>query len=330
VGVVVQQVNKILAGTSTVGTLVALVSLIHLVFAPISTFSFAVATYKLERVAFDRFQQFLLLPEDAGLGKGSRLTVQKGAVEFRDVGFSYPGRLNSDQDGDGECSRELLAHFSLTIEGGSMVALVGPSGGGKTTLVRLLLALLKPQSGQVLIDGQDLARVDLETFYQQVAYIPQDAPIFDGSLRENITFGERVDDPHLREVIAQVGLDEWLSHLSAGLETIVGERGVKLSGGERQRLAFGRVLVQNPKIVILDEPTSALDSITEQVITENMREFMHGKTMLVIAHRLQTVKDAQRILVLEDGRIVQEGSFDALLCVDGRFRQLWEEQTREN
>jgi ATP-binding cassette subfamily B protein len=160
-----------------------------------------------------------------------------------------------------------------------------------------------------------------------VTYIPQDPPIFDGTLRENLTFDERVDNHRVQEVLEKVGLDEFVSRLPAGLDTVVGERGIKLSGGERQRLAFGRVFIQDPKIVIMDEPTSAMDSITESFVTQNMTRLFTGKTVVIIAHRLQTVKDADKIIVLEGGEVVQEGSFDFLVSAEGKFQQLWEKQT---
>jgi ATP-binding cassette subfamily B protein len=217
-------------------------------------------------------------------------------------------------------------HYEQDLSG-KTTALVGSSGGEKSTIVRILLHLLKTDSGQVLVDGQNLSDVNLESFYRQVAYIPQDPPIFDGTLRENLTFEERVDDDLIQQVLAKIGLADFVSRLPDGLETLVGERGIKLSGGERQRLAFGRVFIQDPKIVILDEPTSALDSLTENFITQNLISFFLNKTVVVIAHRLQTVKDADQILVIESGRVVQKGNFDDLVSARGKFRQLWEKQT---
>lgn len=312
---VLQQTDRILAGASTVGTLVALVAFIKTVSSPIADFSYAYATYKLDTVAFNRFDEFLSLPEDAGLDKGERIYVDQGHIEFRNVAFSFQ-------------NKPVLSNLSLNLEGGKTTALVGTSGGGKSTIVRLLLQLLKPEAGQVLVDRQDLARVNLESFYRQVSYIPQDPPIFDGSLRENLTFNERVDDSYIQEVLEKVGLDALIGQLPTGLETIVGERGIKLSGGERQRLAFGRVFIQDPKIVIMDEPTSALDSVTESFVTQNMIRLFKGKTVIIIAHRLQTVKDADQIFVLENGQVIQQGSFDTLVVAEGKFQQLWETQTR--
>ena len=312
--VVLRQTNLILAGASTVGTLVALVAFIKTVCSPISEFSYAYATYKLDTVAFNRFGKFLSLPEDAGLDQGDGICLDQGHIEFRNVAFSFQ-------------NKPVLLDLSLNIEGGKTTALVGTSGGGKSTIVRLLLQLLKPEAGQVLVDKQDLARINLESFYRQVAYIPQDPPIFDGSLRENLTFNERVNGLYIQEVIEKVGLNDLISQLPAGLETIVGERGIKLSGGERQRLAFGRVFIQDPKIVIMDEPTSALDSVTESFVTQNMTHLFKGKTVIIIAHRLQTVKDADQILVLENGHVIQQGSFETLVAAEGKFQQLWETQT---
>ena len=311
---VVGQIDRILVGSSTVGTLVALVAFIKTVCSPISDFSYAYATYKLDMVAFQRFGEFLSLPEDGGLGRGETIHVSQGQIEFQNVAFSF-------QD------REILSSLSLNLEGGKTTALVGTSGGGKTTIVRLLLQLLKPEAGQVLVDGQDLSQANLESFYRQVAYIPQDPPIFDGSLRENLTFNECGDESEIHEVLKKVGLDDFIHQLPAGLDTVVGERGIKLSGGERQRLAFGRVLIQDPKIIVMDEPTSALDSITESFVTQNMTTLFKGKTVIIIAHRLQTVRDADQILVLEAGQLIQQGSFDALVGTKGKFQDLWEAQT---
>jgi ATP-binding cassette subfamily B protein len=314
-GVVAQQAGKIIAGLSTVGTLVALMRFIGHVTSPISHFSVAYVNYRLEAVAFRRFGRFLDLPEDAGLGRGDAIRVEAGRIEFQNVCFAF-----------GE--RSVLQDVSLILEGGETTALVGSSGSGKSTLVRLLLHLLKPERGQVLIDGQDLSGVDLASLYRQVAYIPQEPPIFDGTIRENLTFGERTEESHIREIVRTVGLASFIEALPDGLESQVGERGIKLSGGERQRLAFGRVLIQDPRIVIMDEPTSSLDSVTERFVTESMRAFFEGRTVVVIAHRLQTVKGANKIVVLEEGGVVEQGTFDALVTRKGRFRTLWDEQTR--
>lgn len=315
-GVVIQQVSKILAGSSTVGTLVALVSFIRVVFWPIIGFGQSWMAYQMDAVTFGRFDRFLSLPEDSGLSRKGKLEIHTGSITFENVSFAFQ-------------EQEILGDFSLTIPGRSTTALVGASGSGKSTLVRLLLHLLKPQQGRVLVDGQDLAEVNLQDFYRSVAYVPQEPPVFDGTLRENMTFERPVRPERLAEVIQQVGLETLVLKLPKGIETLVGERGVKLSGGERQRLAFGRVLLQDPKIIILDEPTSALDSLTEDFVTHNLLETLSGKTIIFIAHRLQTVQNADQIIVLDQGKIVQQGCFRDLVSTPGTFQQMWEKQIQE-
>jgi ATP-binding cassette subfamily B protein len=320
--VILDQAAKILDGTSTVGTLVALVGFISIVFFPISGLSMAWISYRLNSVTFTRFQHFLDLPEDLGLKREPTLKIKQGLIEFREVSFAYQDQTNQE-------SPEVLHDFSLILNGGQTTAFVGTSGSGKTTLVRLLLQLLKPQQGQILIDGQDLNAVNLGSYYQSIGYIPQEPPIFDGTLRENLTFERVTNADRLEKVIHQVGLGDMVKKLPGKLETVVGERGIKLSGGERQRLAFGRMLLQDPMIVILDEPTAALDSLTEDFITRNMIPFLKGKTVILVAHRLQTVQNAERIVVLEEGKVLQSGSFSSLISIEGKFKQLWDKQARE-
>lgn len=312
--IIVQQTNRILAGASTVGTLVALVAFIKTVCSPIAEFSYAYTTYKLDSVAFNHFGEFLSLPEDVGLDKDRNLQLNQGHIEFRSISFSFQ-------------NKPVLSNFSLAIEGGKKTALIGTSGSGKSTLVKLLLQLLKSETGQIFVDGQDLSQINLESLYRQVAYVPQEPPIFDGSLRENLTFNEQCEESFIHEVLKKVGLDNLVNQLPAGLETVVGERGIKLSGGERQRLAFGRAFIQNPKIIIMDEPTSALDSLTERFVTQNMTHLFNGKTVVIIAHRLQTVKDADKIIVIKNGQVVQQGIFDDLVTTKGEFQESWQAQT---
>jgi ATP-binding cassette, subfamily B, bacterial len=314
--VVIQQVSKIIAGNSTVGTLVALVSFIRVVFWPIIGFGQSWMAYKMDAIAYARFDQFLSLPDDTGLTQTGKLAITNGSICFEHVFFSYQ-------------EQEILADFSLLVEGGTKTALVGASGSGKSTLVRLLLQLIKPQQGKVLVDNQDLAQVNLAEFYNSVAYVPQEPPIFDGTLQENLTFERKVNPDKLNDVLRKCGLDELVNRLPKGLATMVGERGIKLSGGERQRVAFGRVMLQSPQIVILDEPTSALDSLTEDFVIHNLLEALKGKTVIIVAHRLQTVKDADQIVVLEQGQVVQRGKFMNLVSIPGKFRQLWEKQMIE-
>jgi len=224
----------------------------------------------------------------------------------------------------------VLNGLDLTLERGRTTALVGISGAGKSTIVKLRLGLLKPQSGRVLVDGVDLATVDLGSYYTEVAYIPQEPPVFDGTIRENLAFDADLPDPTLTDAVAGAGLGQLIERLPDGLDTVVGERGTKLSGGERQRLAYARLLIQQPRIVVMDEPPASLDSLTEAAVTETLTGFLAGRTVIVIAHRIQTVRTADRIVVLDDGRMVQDGDFDALVTAPGVFRDMWMEQTGGN
>lgn len=319
-GVVIRQINLILNNASTVGTLVALVTFVGGVWHPITGFSMAYVRYKMEMMAYARFKDFLSLPDDAGFTRKESIQMNAGFIELENVSFIYPTGEKKEFD------QALFEDFTLTFKGGETTALVGESGGGKSTLVKLILHLLKPTQGKIMVDGQNLENVFLPSYYETISYIPQEPPIFDGTLRENLVFDLQPKPEKIREVIHQVGLEEWVKKLPDGLDTMVGERGMKLSGGERQRLAFGRVMLQDPKIVIMDEPTSSLDSLTEEFVTENLREFLKEKTVIIVAHRLQTVKSADKIVVLEDGKILQQGNFDTLVSNPGKFMDLWNTQ----
>jgi ATP-binding cassette subfamily B protein len=315
-GMTVFQVKQIIAGHSTVGTLVALVAFVNEATGPIAVFNVRFADYKLNMVTFRRFARFLSLPDDANATKEGRVEIRKGEIALRDVSFSY-----------GE--NAILKNLSLVFDGGKSTALVGATGSGKSTIAKLVLSLLKPDEGAISIDGQDLSEVDLDGYYEHIAYVSQDAPVFDGTLRENLVFDRKVPEKDVLIVLERVKLRDLVESWSDGLETEIGERGIKLSGGERQRLAFGRVCFSSPDILVLDEPTSALDSATEEFITNNMLELFRGKTTIVIAHRLQTVRRVDRILVFDRGQIIQDGVFDELVNTPGKFQELWVTQTRE-
>lgn len=315
VGVIFYQVNQIIAGASTVGALVALVVFVKNVYQPAAVFNVMLVEYKLNKVALRRFNNFLDLPDDKNYEKEIEIKIDKGKVVFENVNFSYDSKV-------------IFSNLSLTFEGGQATALAGTTGAGKSTIVKLILSLLKPTSGKIYVDEQDLSEVNLESYYNQIAYISQDAPVFDGTLRENMVFDQNVADATIWKILEQVKLDKLVKSLPDGLNTEIGEKGLKLSGGEKQRLAFGRIFFMKPKILILDEPTSALDSATEEFITNNMLDLFNDITLIVIAHRLQTIKNVNRILVFEDGEIIQEGKFSELVAVDGKFKELWQKQTK--
>ncbi len=247
------------------------------------------------------------------------LVVSKGQIELKDVHFQYVEKQGKQEVFDG---------INLSIEPGEKVGLVGPSGGGKTTLTRLLLRLEDIQSGQITIDGQNIATVTQVSLRQNIGYVPQEPLLFHRSIRENIVYGQ--PGAPIEEVIQAAKLahaDSFIEALPGGYETIVGERGIKLSGGQRQRVAIARAILKNAPILVLDEATSALDSESEKYIQAALLELMKDKTALVIAHRLSTIQRMDRIVVLDEGKIIEQGSHSQLLKHNGLYARLWTHQS---
>jgi ATP-binding cassette subfamily B protein len=225
---------------------------------------------------------------------------------------------------------EGLHEVSFRAAPGETVALVGPSGAGKTTMVRLALRLIDPQAGRVLIDGQDLRQVTLASLRKTVALVPQDVALFNDTLAANIGFADPdASEEQIWAALEAAELGPFVRSLPDGLATKVGERGLKLSGGERQRVGLARALLADPRILILDEATSALDSRTEAAIQATLRRARAGRTTLIVAHRLSTIADADQILVIRGGRIVERGDHAGLISHDGEYAALWRKQTRE-
>jgi subfamily B ATP-binding cassette protein MsbA len=252
--------------------------------------------------------------EDAGL---AALPDVRGEVEFDDVTFEYNAGV------------PVLKHVSFHAPAGSTTALVGSSGSGKSTLISLVMAFNRPQQGRVLVDGRSLSTVPLRNYRGNLGVVLQDNFLFDGTIAENIAYAR----PHAsREDIKAVSriahCDEFVEAFENKYDTIVGERGVRLSGGQRQRVAIARAILANPRILILDEATSSLDSESEALIQDGLRSLRAGRTTFVIAHRLSTIQSADQILVLEGGEIVERGTHDQLLAVNGRYRQLYDKQYR--
>ena len=249
-------------------------------------------------------------PEEVADPAGAApLNVTAGAIAFDNVTFTYPGKQTP-----------VFAGLSLTIRAGERIAVVGHSGGGKTSFVRLLQRLYDVQSGRILIDGQDIAGGTQRSLRQAIALVPQDPILFHRSLRDNIAYGKpeaSLDD--VRIAARQAHIDEFIMGLPEQYETLVGERGIKLSGGERQRVAMARAILADRPILILDEATSSLDSASERAIQEALKSLTHGRTSIMIAHRLSTILDADRIVVFEKGRIVEEGTHGELLDRNGIY-----------
>lgn len=263
--------------------------------------------------------EILSLPNEVEDIEGaSTLTVKKGTIEFKDMGFTHDGGKNNI----------LFDAFNLVIKPGERVGLVGHSGSGKTTLTRLLLRFSNIDHGQITIDGHDIANVTQESLRRSIAYVPQEPMLFHRSLRENIAYGRPgASEKEIRDAASKANALQFIDTLPEGFDTLVGERGIKLSGGQRQRIAIARAILKNAPILLLDEATSALDSESEQLIQEALSKLMKGRTSIVIAHRLSTIAKLDRIVVLEDGVVQEQGSHSALLMQKGTYAKLWSHQS---
>ena len=252
------------------------------------------------------------------------LKVERGAIHFERVAFAY----EVPSAGEGRPSRNVVKDFELIIPAGQRIGLVGPSGAGKTTLMGLLMRMHDVVEGAIRIDGIDIREVTQESLRRSIALIPQDTTLFHRSLLQNIRYGRPdATDADVELAARRAHAHEFIVELEHGYKTMVGERGVKLSGGQRQRIAIARAILKDAPILLLDEATSALDSHSEQIIQEAMREAMAGKTVIAIAHRLSTVMDMDRLIVLDRGRIVADGSHSDLLRAGGLYAELWRKQS---
>ncbi len=310
--------NSIRAGQMTIGDFVMYLTFTALIAVPVVQLA-NIGTQLTEAFAgLDRIREIRqMATEDQEDASRASLPTLRGDVEFDDVSFEYNAGV------------PVLKHISFSAPAGSTTALVGSSGSGKSTLISLVMAFNRPLTGRVVVDGLDLADVKLRDFRQNLGVVLQDNFLFDGSIAENIAFAR----PHAtREDIIAVSriahCDEFIQEFEKGYDTIVGERGVRLSGGQRQRVAIARAILADPRLLILDEATSSLDSESEALIQDGLRSLRHGRTTFVIAHRLSTIQSADQILVLEHGEIVERGTHDELLALNGRYRQLYDKQYR--
>ncbi len=247
------------------------------------------------------------------------LAVPRGRVELRGVSFAY------------EPDRRILDDVSIAVEPGETVAIVGPSGSGKSTIGRLLFRFYDVAAGAILIDGQDIRGVTQESLHAAIGVVPQDTVLFNDTIGYNIAYGRPDAGPEAIMAAARAArIHDFVATLPAGYDTMVGERGLKLSGGEKQRVGIARTLLKDPPILLLDEATSALDSETERLIQAQLRDVSRGRTVITIAHRLSTIVEADRIVVLEAGRIVESGRHDALLAAGGRYASMWDRQLADD
>ncbi|MDR5708863.1 MAG: ABC transporter ATP-binding protein [Armatimonadota bacterium] len=307
--------EEVIRGRISLGQLVQFSYYLARLSFPVIATGWVLSLWQQGRASMERLEEvFRIRPAIADPEDPVRLETVRGEIEFRDVWVSYDGR-------------PVLRGIRLRIPAGSTVALVGPTGSGKSTLLNLIPRLLLPTSGQVLLDGVDLRRLPLRTVREAVGLVPQDPFLFSDTLRENIAYGADSGDGKRVVEAAQIAhLVQDVNAFPQGFETVVGEQGVTLSGGQRQRAALARALARNPRILILDDALSSVDAQTEEEILRALRPVLRSRTVLLVSHRISTLRDADRIVVLDGGRIVEQGTHEELLRRGGLFAELCEKQ----
>lgn len=301
----------VLKANLTVGAIVTVITLIGKSYQPIAIFNVEYVDYKLNKLAIKRYIDFLNIKDDNNLTTGKKLKNFSPSVTFKHVAYKYP-----------DSKKVLINNLNLNIKAGEKLAIVGETGSGKSTIIKLIIGLLKDYQGEILISNENLGNINLNDLYDQITYISQESPIFDGTLRENIVFDKKVPDKEILKVLKLVSLEKFYQRLEKGLDAELGEKGIKMSGGERQRVALARLFFENTNIVILDEATSAMDNITEKEVMTNIMKNSKEKTLIIIAHRLETIKNVDKILVLSNGEIKEEGTYQELLNKKNYFYNL--------
>lgn len=308
----------IIQGQLTFGEFLAFTLYLGFMIAPIVQMSNIGSQLTEAFAGLDRTEEIMNMdPEDDKAVRIIPLNVLKGDIQFQDVCFAY------------EEGKEVISGISFDAPAGSVTALVGSSGSGKTTIASLAATFITPDSGKITIDGTDLSKVILSDYRQYLGVVLQDDFLFEGTIRENILFARPdADEKRMASAVKSAYVNEFTDRFEKGLDTVIGERGVKLSGGQRQRIAIARAILADPKIIILDEATSSLDTESESLIQQSLNELMRGRTTFVIAHRLSTIRKADQILVIESGEIKERGNHDDLIAKQGRYYELFTYQAR--
>ena len=308
------------AGAMTVGAFVLINTYLLQLVRPLERLGNLYRSIKQALIDLDQMVRiFDEKPEVVDVMNATPLPEGRGAIRFKNVAFAYDPR------------RPILKNISFELEAGHKLAIVGPSGGGKTTLGRLLFRFYDPVEGSVEIDGHNIRKHTQDTVRAAVGVVPQDTVLFNESIGDNIRFGRpHTGDEEIKDAASLAQINDFIQSLPDGFDTVVGERGLKLSGGEKQRVAIARAVLKQPRIFLFDEATSALDSNTEQAIQKSLNEVSRGSTTVVIAHRLSTVIDANQILFIEGGQIVERGPHEELLAMNGHYAALWNKQQRDS
>ena len=322
--------DQAITGAITAGTIVAFIAALANLFEPIQQLSQLYTTYQAGMAALEKIFQLLdEKPDLTDRDDAIELPRLRGEIAFDDVSFAYGAREKA-ASGEQPAPTFALEHVSLDIPPGQTVALVGATGAGKSTMVKLVARFYDPTSGRVLVDGHDLRDVSSASLRSQMGIVPQEAYLFSGTVAENIAFGRPEATPEeVRSAASAVGADEFIAGLPHGYDTEIGERGAQLSAGQRQLLAFARALIADPRILILDEATSSVDLHTEARIQSALRRLLAGRTAIVIAHRLSTIQRAGKIVVLEHGRIAEQGTHEELIEAGAHYAQMhsdWEQE----
>lgn len=310
--------NSVINGSITAGSLVAFLTYAVNISNPIKRLSRVIGNIQRALAAAQRVFDVLDLPEDIKNAPDAKMLPKvKGDVRFNDVSFAY----NENE--------EVLSHVSFEVKPGEMIAFVGPSGAGKSTVASLLPRFYDATNGSITIDGQDIRKVTLDSLREQVGIVPQETVLFNGSVYDNILYGRLDATREEVEAAAKAAnAHDFIMQLPNGYETMLGDRGMNISGGQRQRISIARAILKNPQILILDEATSALDTESERVVQEALDRLMVGRTSFVIAHRLSTIKNADKIMVLEKGQLIEQGNHDELMAMDGLYAHLYKIQYR--
>ncbi len=307
--------NLVVSGEATIGTLIAFYSYVEMFFNPVITLTVYYNMLQSALAAAERVFEYLeAKPSVKEQPNATDLEIEKGEIIMENVSFSYS-------------EAKVFENFNLKVKPGEILAVVGPTGAGKTTLANLILRLYDPQEGCVLIDGVDIKTVKLRSLRSQMALVPQEPVLFRDTVLENVRYGKpEAKDDEIRDVIHELGLDPLIESLPEGLNTMVSEGGGNLSVGQRQLINIARTLLRRPKIIILDEATSSVDPYTESILQEALKRLLAGRTCIIIAHRLSTTFLADRVIVLDQGKIVEEGTHEELLRLGGLYAKLYELQ----